>query len=156
MRATSGTRRAAESSSSGPVPAAHPTARRLTLLAIALATLACGSPEPRDLTTLIVVDSLYVEPATGEPFTGPVYRGFPDAPDDGRLQLEGGLVEGAWDGEFVVYHPNGRVRYMGSFAAGGRCGPWTENADSTRNESVYEDLVDEIESLGVYPPCPER
>lgn len=124
------------------------------LLAMSLLLAACGGPEPRDLTTLVVRDSLYVEPVAGEPFSGPVFRHFEDAP--GTVQLEGTLEEGSWHGEFLVYHPNGRVRYMGSFDRGDRCGPWTENADSASNRSVYEDLVDEIESLGVYPPCPER
>ena len=58
-----------------------------------------------------------------------------------------------WDGELVVYHPNGRVRYMGSFTGGDRCGPWIENADSVPTENAYEDLVREVESMGLYPPC---
>lgn len=130
---------------------------RTLMLAVTLllATLlsSCAGPEARDLTTLTVRDSLYVDPGSGEPFTGPVVRGFPDEPEE--LQLAGALLDGSWHGEFLVYHPNGRVRYMGRFHAGSRCGAWTENADSTLNESIYEDLVDEIESLGVYPPCPD-
>lgn len=114
---------------------------------------ACGGDDrPRDLSTLVVVDSLYVDPGSGEPFSGPVYRPFPSEPD--RIQIEGRLQEGTWDGEFRVFHGNGRIRYMGSFDAGSRCGAWTENIDSTRSGSVYEALLDEIESLGVYPPCP--
>ncbi|MDX1495095.1 MAG: hypothetical protein R3253_13585 [Longimicrobiales bacterium] len=130
------------------------SALRGLLLVLGLFLWGCGGAEPRDLTTLAVVDSLYVAPEMGEPFTGPVYRDFADQP--GMRQLEGALEEGVWHGELRVYHPNGRVRYMGSFHRGDRCGPWTENADSTRNQSIYEDLVDEIESLGIYPPCPER
>jgi hypothetical protein len=114
--------------------------------------VACGGPEPMDLNALVVRDSLYVEPESGVPYTGPVFRDFPDAEG---VQIEGALREGEWDGEIRVYHPNGRIRYMGSFDMGSMCGPWTENADSARNESVYEDLVDEIESLGMYPPCPK-
>lgn len=124
----------------------------LVLLAVA-GSVACGGPEPMDLNALVVRDSLYVVPGSGVPYTGPVFRDFPDG--TGRLQLEGSLREGEWHGEIRIYHPNGRIRYMGSFDMGSMCGPWTENADSTRNESVYEDLVDEIESLGMYPPCPE-
>ena len=116
--------------------------------------VACGGdPPPRDLTTLVVRDSVYVEPATQARYTGPVYRHFADTPEE--VQLEGRLSDGAWDGEMRVYHRNGTVRYMGSFHDGSRCGPWTENADSVRNQSIYEELVDEIESLGMYPPCPE-
>lgn len=97
------------------------------------------------------MDSLYLEPATREAFTGPVVRYFED--DPARVQLEGSLLDGAFHGELVVYHPNGRIRYMGSFKAGERCGPWTENADSTNTGSIYEDLIREVETLGLYPPC---
>jgi len=127
------------------------------------------APEPRDLAQLTAADSLYVDPETGDPFSGPVVRYF-EAPDEragagsevdpirpgvahGAVQLEGTLREGVWDGELVVYHPNGRVRYMGSFAKGERCGPWIENADSTPTPSTYEALVREVETMGLYPPC---
>ncbi len=129
--------------------------RRAALVSFVALFVACsGEPPPRDLSTLVVRDSLYVLPETDELYTGPVYRDFDGAP--GQVQLEGRLADGTWDGEMLVYHPNGAIRYMGSFHEGSRCGPWTENADSVRNQSIYEELVDEIESLGVYPPCPER
>ena len=129
--------------------------RRFLLVLTATASLTmsgCSDPSPRDLSTLVVVDSLYVDPASGAPFTGSVYRRFEEAPE--KTQVEGNLSAGTWNGEFRVYHPNGRIRYMGSFHAGDRCGAWTENADSVPRPSVYEEIVDEIESLGVYPPCP--
>ena len=127
---------------------------RIALLLVVAFAVACGGDlPPRDLSTLVVHDSVYVEPETQTPYTGPVYRHFAGAP--GEVQLEGRLSDGAWDGEMLVYHRNGAVRYMGSFHDGSRCGPWTENADSVRNQSIYEELVDEIESLGMYPPCPE-
>lgn len=131
------------------------TRQALVLLLVGCATLfGCTTePPPRDLSTLAVRDSLYVEPETDVLYTGPVFRLFTDGP--GEVQLEGRLRDGTWDGEMRVYHPNGAIRYLGSFHEGSRCGPWTENADSVRNQSIYEELVDEIESLGVYPPCPE-
>lgn len=119
------------------------------LLLLTLA--ACGGPPPRDLAELVVADSLYVDPMTRTPYTGPIFRAFADNPD--VVEVEGGLLDGTWDGELVVYHPNGRVRYMGSFVAGDRCGPWTENADSTATESAYDALLREIETMGLYPPC---
>jgi hypothetical protein len=128
---------------------------RLTTVASAAALLfvfaaSCGGPPPRDIAELSVVDSLYVD-AGGSPFTGRVFRSFPDSVR--QVQLEGSLRDGLWEGELVVYHANGRVRYMGSFVAGERCGPWTENADSVVVESVYDQLVREVESMGLYPPC---
>lgn len=119
----------------------------------ALVVPACVDVEPMDLNGLVVRDSVYVTPETGVPYTGPVFREFPDGAEG--LQIEGALSDGEWDGEIRVYHPNGRIRYIGSFDRGRMCGPWTENADSTGNESVYEDLLDEIEGLGMYPPCSE-
>jgi len=113
----------------------------------------CGGAAPQDLQDLSLRDSLYVNPSTGLPFSGPVFKPFPDIPE--QVQLEGSLRDGFWEGELVVYHANGRVRYMGSFAEGARCGPWTENADSVATESVYDQLVREVESMGLYPPCEE-
>jgi hypothetical protein len=121
----------------------------LTTLLLASAASCAGTPA-RDLGELSVVDSLYVD-AMGSPYTGPVFRYFPDSVH--RAQVEGYLRDGLWEGELVVYHANGRVRYMGSFVAGERCGPWTENADSVVVESVYDQLVREVESMGIYPPC---
>lgn len=126
--------------------------RVVTFVAVA-GVVSCGGPEPVDLDVLVIRDSLYVEPGSGMPYTGPVFRDFPDGGEG--PQLEGALREGEWHGEIRVYHPNGRIRYLGSFDMGSMCGPWTENADSTAGQSVYEELLDEIESLGMYPPCPE-
>jgi len=137
------------------------------MLGVTLLGTGC-TQEPRDLAQLMVTDSLYVDPATGAPFSGPVvsYIDPGDRSAGGEagdvpgqevkrrwVQIEGTLREGVWDGELVVYHPNGRVRYMGSFARGERCGPWVENADSTPTLSTYEELVREVESMGLYPPC---
>jgi hypothetical protein len=119
-------------------------------LAVALA-VGCYGPAPRDLTELRVADGLYLEPSSGQPFSGAVVRAFPDDPD--RVQVRGTLVDGTWHGELTVFHPNGRVRYLGSFEQGERCGPWTENADSLPSDNTYEDLVREIESLSIYPAC---
>lgn len=153
------------------VPRRTPARRiRLIIGSFLVAALGGGcAPEPRDLTQLTVADSLYVDPASGVPFSGPVVRYFAASGEgvdsasvavtEGEVltgstfELEGTLREGVWDGELVVYHPNGRVRYMGSFARGERCGPWVENADSTPTLSTYEELVREVESMGLYPPC---
>jgi hypothetical protein len=123
--------------------------RRTFLLALLAG--ACAGPARRTLDELAVVDSLYVDPASMEPFSGEVVRYFDI--DRSKVQMSGSLREGVWDGELVVYHPNGRVRYMGSFTGGDRCGPWIENADSVPTENAYEDLVREVESMGLYPPC---
>ena len=124
--------------------------RRLLVLACLLSA-GCTDARARALNDLVVVDSVYVDPENGAPFSGRVVRRFED--DSTAVQIEGSLVEGVWEGEMIVYHPNGRVRYMGTFSAGERCGPWVENADSLPIETVYEELVREVESMGLYPPC---
>jgi hypothetical protein len=123
--------------------------KRLLLVLLLLA--ACGGYAPRDLSELVVEDSVYVVAETRMPYSGPVFRRFPD--EAGRVQLEGTLLEGTWDGEMMVYHANGRIRYMGSFSEGERCGPWTENLDSLPPVNLYDELVRDIESMGIYPPC---
>lgn len=126
-----------------------------TLLALLAALLVAGCrPEPRvALESLVVRDSVYFEPASGEPFTGRVYRSFPDDPD--RVELEGRLEGGTWNGELTVYHPGGSIRYQGRLADGRPCGAWVENREEGEELSLYEELVREIESMGLYPACPD-
>ena len=105
---------------------------RVLLLPAFLSASACSGYEGTDLAALDVLDRLYVVPETLELFSGPIvgYLGYFEKPSD-RVGLEGGLRDGVFEGELVVYHLNGRVRCMGSFREGARCGPRTENADST-------------------------
>ena len=122
---------------------------RLALLILLLS----GCTPVRDLDELVQQDSAYLEPRTMEPYSGPVYRLFGD--DSTKIEIEGTLRDGVWHGDLTVFHQNGRVRYSGALANGTQCGPWTENADPEPRESLYEEFVLEIESLSVYPPCPE-
>lgn len=124
---------------------------RAVLLAGMLAS-ACGPARGRDLEELVLRDSTYLDPSTLEPYSGPVYRVFPDDPE--RIQLEGRLREGAWNGELTVYHANGRIRYQGRLVDGAQCGAWIENATEEAAPSLYEEIVGEIENLSVYPECP--
>ena len=124
--------------------------RSAVLLASVLSG-ACAEPS-RNLSELVVRDSTYYAPETMNPFSGPVFRPFAD--DTTTHEIVGRLLEGTWHGELIVYHPSGRVRYMGSFAHGQRCGPWTENALDREPEDVYEALRREIATLAMYPPCP--
>ncbi len=123
------------------------------LLTLGLFSLACGSIPARDLDSLVLQDSTYLEPETLEPFSGDVFKTFRDRPED--MQLTGSLVDGTWNGELTVYHSTGRIRYQGRLVEGTQCGAWIENREAAVPESVYEELTQEIESLGLYPPCPE-
>jgi len=121
-------------------------------LTLSFVAFACGPTASRDLSELVLQDSTYFAPETMEPYTGEVLGYFDDEPE--KLQLRGAMRDGTWNGELVVYHPNGRVRYMGRLADGVKCGAWTENQDAEARGSVYEELAQEIESMGLYPPCP--
>jgi hypothetical protein len=123
------------------------------LVSLTALGLGCASEPPRDLDDLVVRDSVYFEVGSQEPFTGDVVRHFQDEPE--KVQLRGTLRDGTWNGEIIVYHPNGRVRYQGTLADGAPCGPWTENRDPDPPEDILAELKQEIEAMGLYPPCPE-
>lgn len=106
------------------------------------------------LDDLVLRDSVYMDAETLEPFTGGVERVFNDDPRE--VQLRGDLVNGMWNGDIIVYHENGRIRYMGSLADGEKCGEWIENRDSDPPSDILAELKQEIESLGIYEPCTER
>lgn len=122
------------------------------VLMVALLVGCSSAGDPRDLRELVLQDSTYLTPETMEPFSGRVFRVF--ATDSTINEIEGELLDGTWHGELLVYHPSGRIRYMGSFANGDRCGPWTENTRDEELGSVYDQLVSEVEAMGLYPPCP--
>ena len=130
--------------------------RALAILVLVAACAEAGPPAvrsgPRDLRELVLRDSLYREPGTMTPYTGRVFRPFPG--DSTRVEIEGGLAGGDWDGEMIVYHPSGRIRYKGEFVEGERCGPWTENTLDLEPLNDYGELLSEIESMAMYPPCP--
>ncbi|GMV08030.1 MAG: hypothetical protein AMXMBFR53_43050 [Gemmatimonadota bacterium] len=131
-----------------------PSRRARLLLPGLLLAAACLTSRPTDLDTLVRQDSTYVTPGTLEPFSGPVVRFFEGG--EGKVQLEGTLEDGVWEGELTVFHESGRVRYQGRLAHGTPCGAWVENRDDEPVESVYQMLKQEIESMGLYDPCPER
>ena len=69
--------------------------------------------------------------------------------------LEGSLRDGLWEGELTVYHESGRIRYQGRLSRGAPCGAWVENRDDEPAGSLSRELKQEIESMGLYPPCPD-
>ncbi|MGY8799122.1 MAG: hypothetical protein ACKVG4_10105 [Longimicrobiales bacterium] len=126
------------------------------LLLVSLLLSGCSDVVRRvvPLDDLVLRDSVYMDAETLEPFTGGVERVFNDDPRE--VQLRGDLVNGMWNGDIIVYHENGRIRYMGSLADGEKCGEWIENRDSDPPSDILAELKQEIESLGIYEPCPER
>ncbi len=88
-----------------------------------------------------------------EPYSGRVFRPFDDDPT--AIRLSGSLKDGRWNGELTVYHPTGHIRYQGELMAGERCGAWLENRDEDPPGDVLAQVMEEIESLAMYPPCSE-
>ncbi len=133
--------------------------KRVSVLVTLLLAVACGrTPSPprgaRDLSELVIHDSTYYAPESMQPYTGPVFSRFLLHPD--QIQLAGELKDGTWDGELRVYHRDGRIRYEGRFQNGARCGAWTENTDPRPPTNLYDELVTEIETLALYPPCSDE
>lgn len=126
--------------------------QRAATCALVLVLSSCAGAPPVDLDSLVREDSTYLAPGTLEPFSGPVVRYFEE--DPARVQLEGVLSEGVFEGELTVYHASGRVRYQGRLSRGAPCGAWVENREDEAAASVYEALKQEIESMGLYDPCP--
>lgn len=124
-----------------------------TFLLLAALTLGCAGPPARNLDELVALDSSYLDPSTLLPFTGDVFKLFEGTRES--VQLRGTLRDGTWQGELTVYHRNGRVRFQGDLVDGAQCGAWTENVEEEARESLYEELVAEIENLSLYPPCPD-
>ena len=128
--------------------------RALLLISLLLSGCSDVVRQVVPLDELVLQDSIYMDAETLEPFTGRVERVFENDPRE--VQLRGDLVNGMWNGDIIVYHENGRIRYMGSLADGEKCGEWIENRDSDPPSDILAELKQEIESLGIYEPCPER
>ncbi len=113
---------------------------------------ACAELTARNLDELVVQDSTYHHPTTLEPYSGTVFKLFDS--DPGRVQLRARLEDGTFDGDLVVYHPSGRVRFEGEMVAGRQCGGWLENEDDSEPASEAEEVKRMLESIVVYPACP--
>lgn len=127
--------------------------RPLLLFAVALAFSACGRMPARGIGELVVQDSTYLDPETLLPYSGRVFRNFPG--EAGGTQLEATLRDGTWEGDFTIYHETGRIRYEGEMSGGSQCGAWIENESAVEPESAYEAIKEDLESLVIYPDCPE-
>lgn len=124
----------------------------LAVLVLLLGT-ACGASRTTDLDSLVRQDSTYLAPDTRQPFSGKVARYFSDTP--GKVQIEGTLRDGTWDGELTVYYQSGRIRYQGRMSKGAPCGAWLDNRVDEATGSILDELERDIRSMGMYPPCPD-
>lgn len=129
-----------------------PQALRALGFASLLLAVACGPDPVQDLDALMVKDSTYLDPVTLEPFSGRIVRFF--LHDTALVEVEGTLEEGTWAGELTVYHPSGAIRDQGRLVRGVKCGAWIEGRPDRAPGSIYEEVVQEVEGLSIYPDCP--
>ena len=58
-------------------------------------------------------------------------------------------------GELTVYYPSGRMRYQGELVDGEHCGAWLEDRGENPPADLPTEVMEEIESLAMYPECPD-
>jgi hypothetical protein len=116
------------------------------LVVLLLVGSACSEPEARPKSDLVQHGDLYLHPTTLEPYSGPVYTTFADAPllieqraslreghYDGplewyfgsrQLSLREVYREGMKDGPYEWYFESGRLYERGTYQNGRREGPY--------------------------------
>jgi hypothetical protein len=99
-----------------------PTANRAVLGAALLLGLACSEPEPRPADELLRQGDVYLHPTTLQPYSGPVFTTFADAP----LQVEkrASLRDGHYDGPFEWYFGNRQLSLREVYREGRKDGPY--------------------------------
>ena len=86
---------------------------------MAVAATSLGAQAPADLDGLVRRGNVYLDPATGDPYSGPVVRMF----DSQRVRERGTMLNGTWDGERESFHLNGFVSLRETFRDGQLNGP---------------------------------
>ena len=102
-------------------------------LLVALAALACHEPPARPRDDLLRRGSLYLDPATLEPYSGAVFTTFEGSPD--RIEQRASLREGHYDGPFEWYSGEGQLALRELYRDGTREGPYEWYFESGR---LYE------------------
>jgi antitoxin component YwqK of YwqJK toxin-antitoxin module len=100
---------------------------------IALFLLACSAPAPRPKEELLRQGSLYLDPATLEPYSGAIFTTFEGAPD--RVVQRASLREGHYDGPLEWYSGEGQLELRELYRDGTKEGPYEWYFESGQ---VYE------------------
>jgi len=104
----------------------------LEVLAIALllGAVACSEPDPRPMNELVRQGDVFLDPQTLEPYSGPVFSTFDDAPlvIEARLSLR----DGAYDGPYEAYFGNRQLSSREAYQNGRKHGPYEWYFDSGR------------------------
>ena len=138
-------------------PTAHSSSRvssRTRLLALVpfLGALACSGPSARQMDELVREGDVFLDPATLQPYSGPVFSILDDAQlvssreayqdgrkhgpyewysDSGRLFEKGSYLMGTLDGPYEAYWESGGIHETGTYHAGEFNGPrtWYRNGE---------------------------
>ena len=80
---------------------------RIFLPVVLLLVLGCRPlpPEPRDMNTLDMEGRTWIDPLTGEPFTGPYESYY----ENGDVYERGMFREGRFEGPFETFYDNGQL-----------------------------------------------
>ncbi len=96
-----------------------------------------GKPVELYRLTFNEAKNAFVDPATQEPFTGPIIVTYPG----GRPETVGQIKDGLEDGYWIEYYEDGTKTSEGSYEAGNEVGQWYyywENG-KIESEGVYND-----------------
>ena len=114
--------------------------KKTLLFALALVAAGCAEPIPRNLADLVQQGEVYLDRETMRPYSGPVFRFFPN--DTTRVQLSGNLKDGKLDGPYERYHENGQLQEKATYAAGEYDGPYERYYENgqLRTKATYKDV----------------
>lgn len=99
------------------------SAARLAGLALSLVlTGGCSGPEPVPMAELVRQDGAYLHPVTLQPYSGPVFAAYHDAPR--HIERRASLRDGHYDGPFEIYFENRRLSLREVYRAGQKDGPY--------------------------------
>jgi antitoxin component YwqK of YwqJK toxin-antitoxin module len=97
------------------------------------AALGCSEPNPRPKDDLVRQGTLYLDPATLEPYSGTVFTTFQGSPP--RIEQRASLRDGHYDGPFEWYFGKGQLSLRELYRDGRKEGPYEWYFESGR---LYE------------------
>jgi hypothetical protein len=132
--------------------------KKTLLFVLALIASGCAEPIPRNLADLVQQGEVYLDRETMRPYSGPVFRFFPN--DTTRVQLSGNLKDGKRDGPYEAYYENGQLNGRATYVAGKWHGPYeTYREDGLTWKGTYNmgekcgEWIEDGETV-TYDPCP--
>jgi len=104
-----------------------------TAAVLVLGALGCAEPGARPKDDLLLEGSLYLDPETLEPYSGPVFTTLPGSSSE--IEQRASLRDGHYDGAFEWYFGEGRLALRELYRDGKKDGPYEWYFESGR---LYE------------------